>query len=199
MFVVMAQLVTTLAVFSKTYVGLSEKDVGRLYTFNGILVVLLQLPLAAAIRRWNLSLAMAAATMFFVTGYFLVGFAMNMYFLMLCVVFITTGEMFMSPTSQTLVAGLAPKANVGRYMGVFGLTRSTGWALGPFIGGMAMDTAVFAADPRLLWGFIVSVGVVGAVGFVLLRKELVRGISEREYVGSAQCIEKPCACAEAAD
>jgi MFS family permease len=199
MFIVMAQLVTTLAVFSKTYVGLSEKDVGRLYTFNGILVVLLQLPLAAAIRRWNHSLAMAAATMFFVTGYFLVGFAMNMYFLMLCVVFITTGEMLMSPTSQTLVAGLAPKANVGRYMGVFGLTRSTGWALGPFIGGMAMDTAVFAADPRLLWGFIVSVGVVGALGFVLLRNELAKGLSERGRVASVPCIEKPCACAQAAD
>jgi MFS family permease len=199
MFVVMAQLVTTLAVFSKTYVGLSEKDVGRLYTFNGILVVLLQLPLAALIRRWNLSLAMAAATMFFVTGYFLVGFATNMYFLLFCVLVITTGEMLMSPTSQTLVAGLAPKANVGRYMGVFGLTRSAGWALGPFIGGMAMDSAVLAADSRLLWGFIVSIGVVGAAGFVLLRTELAEGISAREHPAPGPRIEKPCACAHAAD
>jgi MFS family permease len=198
MFVVMAQLVTTFAVFSKTYVGISKQNVGLLYTFNGLLVVALQLPLVAVIRRWNHSLAMAAATMFFVTGYFLVGFAGSMAFLMLCVVVITTGEMIMSPTSQSLVANLAPPANVGRYMGVFGLARSTGWALGPFIGGLAMETAVFAANPQLMWGFIVSVGLVGAAGFVLLRKEFAKpGVSQEEE--PVPVCEKQCLCTDTAD
>lgn len=199
MFIVMAQLVTTFAVFSKTYVGISKPNVGLLYTFNGLLVVALQLPVAALIKKWNPSLAMAAATMFFVSGYFLVGFAGSMAFLMLCVVVITAGEMIMSPTSQTLVASLAPTANVGRYMGVFGLARSTGWALGPFIGGLAMETAVFAANPQLLWGFIVSVGIVGAAGFVLLRKRLaIKGKSEKKKECVFTC-KKPRVCTGAAD
>jgi MFS family permease len=199
LFVVMAQMVTTFAVFAKSFVGVPEEYVGYLYTFNGILVVVLQLPVAALIRRWNRALAMAGATMFFVLGYFLVGFAGGMFSLMLCILIITTGEMIMSPTSQTIVAGLAPVANVGRYMGVFGLTRSTGWALGPFIGGLAMETAAFAADPRLLWAFIVSIGLVGAAGFVLLRKELAgrgAGAVPQQQVSSG---EKSRTCTSAAD
>lgn len=199
MFVVMAQLVTTFAVFSKTSVGISRQNVGLLYTFNGILVVVLQLPVAAAIRRWNLSLAMAAATMFFVAGYFLVGFATGMSFLMFCVVVITTGEMIMSPTSQTLVANLAPAANVGRYMGVFGLARSTGWALGPFIGGLAMETAVLAANPAALWGYIVSIGLIGAAGFVVLRKRLTGMQPVTGPLRKTRLAQKPCSCTSTAD
>ena len=193
MFIVMAQLVSTFAVFSKTVIGISKARIGFLYTLNGLLVVVLQMPVARLIKRWNLSLTMAAATMFFVTGYFLVGFAGGMYSLMFCVLVITMGEMFMSPTSQTLVANMAPSANVGRYMGVYGLARSTGWALGPFIGGLAMESAVMAANPNLLWGFIVSIGVVGTAGFVLLRREF----SAKEKGPAREtplAVEAPCKC-----
>jgi MFS family permease len=197
MFIVMAQLVSTFAVFSKTHIGIPKQRVLLLYTFNGLLVVVLQLPIATVIKKWNLSLTMAAATIFFMTGYFLVGLATGMLSLMLCVVIITTGEMLMSPTSQTLVANLAPKANVGRYMGVFGLARSTGWALGPFIGGLAMETAVFAANPPLLWGYIVSIGAVGVLGFVLLRGRLTGAKPSEAQVECAA--QLPCTCQEAAD
>jgi hypothetical protein len=84
-------------------------------------------------------------------------------------------------------------------MGVFGLARSTGWALGPFIGGMAMDTAVFATDPQLLWAFIVSTGVVGAVGFVLLRKKLTPAKATGRAAERTCHAEKSRTCSCAAD
>jgi MFS family permease len=44
------------------------------------------------------------------------------------------GEMLWVPTSQTVVAGLAPADLRGAYMGAFGATAAIGFALAPFIG-----------------------------------------------------------------
>ena len=44
------------------------------------------------------------------------------------------GEMLWVPTSQAIVAGLAPEDVRGAYMGAFGSTAAIGFALGPFTG-----------------------------------------------------------------
>ena len=58
------------------------------------------------------------------------------------------GEMLWVPTSQAIVAGLAPEDVRGAYMGAFGSTSSFGFALAPFLGlqirGEAGDTAMWA-------------------------------------------------------
>ena len=49
------------------------------------------------------------------------------------------GEMLWVPTSQAVVAALAPADIRGAYMGVFGGTWSVGWALTPFLGLQVRD------------------------------------------------------------
>ena len=44
------------------------------------------------------------------------------------------GEMLWVPTSQAVVAGLAPADLRGAYMGAFGSRAAAGFALAPFIG-----------------------------------------------------------------
>ena len=44
------------------------------------------------------------------------------------------GEMLWVPTSQTIVAGLAPEDIRGAYMGAFGSMGAVGFALAPFLG-----------------------------------------------------------------
>ena len=50
------------------------------------------------------------------------------------------GEMLWVPTSQSIVAGLAPEDLRGAYMGAFGSTAAFGFALGPFVGLQLRDT-----------------------------------------------------------
>ena len=54
-------------------------------------------------------------------------------FVVVLLVFVT-GEMLWVPTSQAIVARLAPADIRGAYMGAFGSTSSVGFALGPFAG-----------------------------------------------------------------
>src|SRR5256885_158692 len=63
------------------------------------------------------------------------------------------GEMLWVPTSQTIVAGLAPEDVRGAYMGAFGSMGAIGFALAPFIGLQIRaaygDAAVWAAVAAL--------------------------------------------------
>ena len=52
----------------------------------------------------------------------------------LVILIFVLGEMLWVPTSQAVVAALAPADIRGAYMGVFGGTWSVGWALTPFLG-----------------------------------------------------------------
>jgi predicted MFS family arabinose efflux permease len=52
----------------------------------------------------------------------------------LVILIFVIGEMLWVPTSQAVVAALAPADIRGAYMGLFGGTWSVGWALTPFLG-----------------------------------------------------------------
>jgi MFS family permease len=52
-------------------------------------------------------------------------------------------------------------------MGIFGLFTSTGWSLGPFVGGILYDA--FNTEPYLLWGGVSLFAIVSAIGYFAMR------------------------------
>ena len=62
------------------------------------------------------------------------------------------GEMLWVPTSQSVVAALAPEDVRGAYMGAFGSTAAAGFALAPFFGLQVRDT--FGDDA--MWGMFAA-------------------------------------------
>ncbi|HEY8645560.1 MAG TPA: MFS transporter [Gaiellaceae bacterium] len=76
------------------------------------------------------------------------------------------GEMLWVPTSQAVVAGLAPADIRGAYMGAFGSTWSVGWALTPFLGLQVRS----AYGDATMWMCVAAVGVIaGILGIVAAR------------------------------
>jgi MFS family permease len=63
------------------------------------------------------------------------------------------------PTSQAIVAGLAPEDLRGAYMGAFGATAAFGFALGPFIGLQLRG----AAGDNAAWFLFAGLGVAAAI------------------------------------
>jgi MFS family permease len=130
---------------------------GWVLSWNGLLIVLCELPLTVWTRRFPTLWMMAL-------GYLLcgVGFGMNALggttasFLLAMTVF-TFGEMISLPLGAAYVAGLAPTELRGRYMGANGLT----WALALIVGPSA-GTALFAWKPDALWVASAACGVVAA-------------------------------------
>lgn len=152
--------------------GFSTAVYGLLISLNGLLIILIELPLTIITQRYSPSRVIAV-------GYLLVGagFALNLMahripLLVISVVIWTFGEMVSAPVSAAYVADLAPQHVRGRYMGTFGLTWSLGLMLGPSLGAF-----LFAESPPLLWTLC---GVLG-----LLSSWLVLGTEERQQQRNA--------------
>jgi predicted MFS family arabinose efflux permease len=75
------------------------------------------------------------------------------------IVVFVIGEMLWVPTSQAVVATLAPADIRGAYMGVFGGTWSVGWAATPFLGLQVRH----AYGDATMWICVATVGVVAGV------------------------------------
>ena len=73
------------------------------------------------------------------------------------------GEMLWVPTSQSVVAGLAPAEARGAYMGAFGSGAAIGFALAPFIGLNIGD----AYGDGTMWAFFALVSLVAAATGVI--------------------------------
>lgn len=168
LFIVMAQFASTLAVFSTQSIGITARQLGWLFTINGIAVVLFQWPAARLAARVGIRWGLVLGCLGYAVGYFTVGLAPSFVFLIGSMIVITLGEVTFSPVSMAAVANMTPAARMGRYMGFFGLTEALGWSLGPFIGGVLYDRLVHA--PVVLWGIIAAIGVTAAMGFMLTQK-----------------------------
>ncbi|MGX1547827.1 MFS transporter, partial [Streptomyces adustus] len=139
-----------------TDVGLSARDFGLLMGLNGLLVVLLELPITSVISRYRPEYVLAVANLLTCGGLALSGFTEGMALLAATVVIWTFGEMAYSSVVQAHLASLTPPGMVGRYQGLYGAAYALGTGAGPVVG-----AAVYAVGPWVLW---IVVGVLGVVG-----------------------------------
>jgi len=167
-FSVMTQIVSTLSVFSVDVTGISKIQVGFLFTINGLFIVLFQFHISKIVRRVSLSHALSFGAVLNALGCLLVPFAPGFWTLGLAVVFITFGEMFVTPSGAALVSRWAPEREKGRYFGVYGLFMSFGRSIGPFYGGILLDH--LRDQALLLWGAIAGVALTAAAGFLRMKK-----------------------------
>jgi len=139
--------------------GLSPTTWGLLVAINPILVTFFQL----RVTRWTAGIAAAPklfAAMLVMGLPFLVLTAKPTVVVIAAVIFVfVIGEMLWFPTSQAIVARLAPEDVRGAYMGAFGSTAAFGFALGPFAGLQLLGAYGHAAT----WTFFAGVGVAAAI------------------------------------
>jgi len=166
LFIMFGQMSSTYAVYSTDRIGISEAEVGYLFALNGILVVLLQFPIARWISRYRMTTVIAFGSLLYTIGYGTVGLSQNFLMLAMNMTVVTFGEMVVSPASMNLVANLSHENERGRFMGVFGLVSSIGFALGPFAGGVILDAAY--PNGVLTWLGIGTFGIVATLGYLLL-------------------------------
>ncbi|MGH3325947.1 MAG: MFS transporter, partial [Streptomyces sp.] len=138
-------------------VGLSPGDFGLLIGLNGLLVLVLELPITGAISRYRPEYVLAVGNLIVGVGLALTGFMSSMVMLAATVLIWTFGEMITSTISQAYLGSLAPPHMVGRYQGLHGVAYTTGTGAGPLIGG-----AVYAMGPWALWALIGVAGLLSA-------------------------------------
>jgi MFS family permease len=140
--------------------GHSYAVFGALISLNGLVVVLLELPLTAVTQRLPARPVMATGFLLEGIGFALTAIAFDVPLLALTVLIWTLGEIVSAPVASAYVVEIAPAHMRGRYQGAWGFTFGLALILAPVIG-----TAAFAANPTGLW---LACGALGGVAALLI-------------------------------
>ena len=162
------QLFTTIPLYHKEQFNLSELQTGLLLTLNGVLIFFLEMPIVSYIERHKINklkvitlgcLAMA------ISMYLLL---VNQWagILIIMMLFMTFGEMFVFPFSNSFAMSRAPKGHEGRYMAIFTMSYSTAHILSAEAG---MDMIrLFSYQNN--WFFMGTLGIIGVSLFIWTMK-----------------------------
>ena len=178
LYLVVAQLILPFSIYTVEMIGISETQLGFLFSLNGLLVVLLQIPITRLLSRYALTTQLAWGAFLYAVGYSMVGVLIGFEYFALAIVVVTVGEMFMSPPSLTLTSRLAPPGRMGRYMGIYGFFVAAGWSFGPLYGGVILDH--FGGTPAVAWLVISSLAVFSGVGYLFFQRKLPAEFNAKE-------------------
>ncbi|BFV58533.1 MFS transporter [Kitasatospora sp. CMC57] len=155
---------TTLAV-DMGRAGISATQYGLVISLNGLLIVLLQLPLTRAMQGRSRTALLLASALLIGWGFGLTMFAgSSVWFFAFTVAVWTIGEIMNAPTMTALVAELAPAQARGRYQGVYSLS----WSLAMFIGPVGGSLLLQYGGGVAAWGTCAALGTAAAAAFLLL-------------------------------
>jgi MFS family permease len=138
--------------------GHSSATYGALMSLNGLLILLVELPLSTITQRLPHAPTIALGYALIGAGFALVGAATSSLALAATVVVWTVGEMVSQPLAAAHVANVAPPALRGRYQGAFGFTSGLGLVLAPTLG-----TAILTFSSTFLWLGCGAAGLLAAL------------------------------------
>ncbi|WP_329495881.1 MFS transporter [Kitasatospora herbaricolor] len=155
---------TTLAV-DMGQAGISSTQYGLVIGLNGLLIVLLQIPVTRLMEGRDRTALLVASALLTGWGFGLTALAGSsaMFFAVTVAVW-TIGEIMNAPTMMGLVAELSPTHARGRYQGVYSLSWSLASFLGPAVGGLLLQYAGGGA----VWGACAVCGTLAAAGHLVI-------------------------------
>jgi MFS family permease len=155
-----------LPIYAKNFLGVTDGRIGLFLGANGLMVILLQLPISYAIDRtsrvWALLVgaalfAASSATLLLTESFLgiLVAFAF----------FFTLAEMILEVAGAALAAELAPVRLRGTYLALFGVCFGAAYGASPIVAGALLEARL----PDLIWQIQLAAAGLAAVALLVLR------------------------------
>ncbi|MFN8283121.1 MAG: MFS transporter [Chitinophagales bacterium] len=147
------QMMSNMTAFFKNEIHFSEKTIGFLMMWNGILIVLTEMSLVYYLeRKWTKRSAVLLGVLFHVIAYLiLIIFHVNFWIAFLSITFITLSEMFAFPVMVSYWMTRSNASNRGQYAGVWTMTWSIAQSVGTLSGAAIAQHFGFT----VLWWFVV--------------------------------------------
>ncbi|MGW1148245.1 MDR family MFS transporter [Streptomyces sp. NPDC002454] len=149
-------------------VGLSPAEFGLAMSVNGVLIVVLQIPVTRFIQHRDPRSLLIASSLVLGIGFGLTAFADSVLVLMLTIAVWTLGEIVNAPTQTSLVVRLSPVHGRGRYQGMYTMSWAVASLGAPLVAGFVIDRlgAVW------LWVSCAALGAAAALGYWALMRGL---------------------------
>ncbi|TXS52663.1 MDR family MFS transporter [Streptomyces sp. t39] len=162
--------------------GFSSSDFGLVIAVNGVLIVVLQIPVTRLIEHRDPGRLLILSALLAGYGYGLTAFAGSIGLYAVTVAVWTIAEIVNAPTQTGLVVRFSPVHARGRYQGMYSLSWSAAALVAPLMSGFVID----AWGTAWLWGLCAVIGTVAAVGYWLVVRDLP---DERPVPGGSEPLE----------
>jgi|HubBroStandDraft_6_1064221.scaffolds.fasta_scaffold51789_3 MFS family permease len=157
------QLTSTLPVFLVRYLKLPESFYGTVFTLNTLMIVALEVPLNNATGHWSHRRTLTLGALLYAIGFGSFALAKGPAGIFAAVAVWTFGEMILMPGSAAYAAEIAPAGRRGEYMGLYTMSFSFGFSVGPWLGAMLLESR----GPQMLWG---AAFVSGCISTLLMSR-----------------------------
>jgi predicted MFS family arabinose efflux permease len=120
------QLFTTLPLYHHEMFGLSELQTGLLMTLNGLMIFTLEMPIVSYFERKKVQKLKIIlwGTLLMTFSFYLLLINIWAGILIISMIFMSVGEMFSFPFSNTFALSRAPRGHEGRYMALYTMSFS---------------------------------------------------------------------------
>jgi predicted MFS family arabinose efflux permease len=164
------QLFTTLPLYHNEQFGLTEFQSGLLLSLNGILIFFLEMPIVSVIQRKKIDTLKVILWGTLLMSFSFYVLLINIWagILIVSIIFITFGEMFIFPFSNSFALSRAPKGHEGRYMALFTMSFSLAHIASSKTGLEIIAHFGYQAN----WFVMGSFGIIALVAGIWLQKLL---------------------------
>ena len=120
------QLFTTLPLYHHEQFAMTEFQTGLLMSFNGLMIFFLEMPIVTYFERKKVDKVkiIMYGALFMAISYYLLLINFWAGILIISMLFVTFGEMFAFPFSNSFAMSRAPKGHEGRYMALYTMSFS---------------------------------------------------------------------------
>lgn len=154
------QLFTTVPLYHKEQFNLTEFQTGLLLMMNGLLIFFLEMPIVSFVERKQINKVKIVTAGVIAMTISIALLLINTWagILIIMMLFMTFGEMFAFPFSNSFAMSRAPKGHEGRYMAIFTMSFSGAHILSAKMG---MDIISVSKNYQANWIFMTFLGFIG--------------------------------------
>ena len=155
-----------LPIYAKNFLGVPDGRIGLFLGANGLMVILLQLPVSHAIDRTSKVWALlAGAALFAASSATLLLTESFLGILVAFALFFTLAEMILEVAGAALAADLAPARLRGTYLALFGACFGAAYGLSPIVAGALLQAEL----PDVIWLLQLAAAGLAAIALIVLR------------------------------
>ena len=155
----------TLPIYAKNFVGVPDGRIGLFLGANGVMVILLQLPVSYLIDRASkIGALLIGAALFAASSAALLSTESFLGILLAFAGFFTLAEMVLEVAGPALAAELAPVRLRGTYLALFGCCFGVAYGVSPVVAGALLEARL----PHVIWAVQLVVAALAGLGLLLL-------------------------------
>jgi MFS family permease len=149
-----------LPVYAKTFLQVPDVRIGLFLAGNGLMVMLLQLPVAYLLDGRSKVAALAVGAVLFASSSATLLATQSFLGLLIAFAgFFTLAEMILEVAGTALAAELAPVERRGTYLALFGCCFGAGYGISPIVAGLLLDAQL----PEIIWTIQLVAAALAAV------------------------------------